>query len=142
MADARRKDKPLSPSARMRLIQWLRDLYGEVEADYPPFLKTARKLLPNDADDARFPFIIRRLWMEWAGELPDDWKDRLPQEYKAFRDGYDWSVKGAPSWITTALVHRTLTLYQHRYPVRLTTADALGMIERVGSLHDVLEKSA
>ena len=129
--------KPITPECRARLIECLRDMYAEVEDEYPGFVDAASSLLPGRTHDANFDFVVRSLWMSWVGDLPADWKTRLPALYADFVRDFDWSVDGAPEWINKGLLHRTLSVWQRRAPYRMNTRDALGMILRVGQLHDV-----
>ena len=50
------------------------------------------------------------------------------------------SSHAGASWITDELIAETLALFQPRYRGRLTRADAVAMIERVGRLGEVLER--
>lgn len=45
-----------------------------------------------------------------------------------------------PAWVTTALVQRTLAVWQPRYPQKLTVADAVEVLVTVGRLFGVLRE--
>lgn len=142
MTDQALKGKPTTAFVRKRAIERLRRLFGNVEGEYPAFLADARQLLPLNAVDARFAFVMRRLWMDYAGEVPGNWDSTLEQRYAAFCSAFDWSMEGTPPWVKPALVHRTLSLYQQRYPILLETQDALGIILSIGALETALRRSA
>ena len=117
-------------------MRQMRDLYRWVEADYPAYVSAAEKLLPDHATDPRFPFVVRQLWLKWCGEPPAHWHDDFRATYMGFCQTFDWTMHGAPEWVTPGLLYRTLSLCQCRYPVPLRTNDALGIILRVGSFQD------
>lgn len=47
-----------------------------------------------------------------------------------------------PAWMTPELIQRTLDVWQPRYATRLTRADAIAILHRVGRLMEVLRNSS
>lgn len=49
---------------------------------------------------------------------------------------------GAPSWITSELIAKTISVWQRFYRHRLTAAEAVEMLISVGNLFGVLREAA
>jgi hypothetical protein len=49
---------------------------------------------------------------------------------------------GAPSWITSELIEKTISVWQRFYRHRLTAAEAVEMLISVGNLFGVLRDAA
>jgi hypothetical protein len=134
---ARTTGKPLRPEVRQKMVRHLSARLGSVEAYYPEFEAAARSLLTDKERDARFPFVVRRLWLHlfsYVDEAPA--LDRLRAEYDAFEAAFEWPTPGPDK----NQIERTLATWQKRYPTPLSTESAEKIIQNVRRLVTELHK--
>lgn len=122
--------KKTSAQRRAKLLAQLRDMFADVEEGYAEFLAEAKASLPDVAQDERFPFIVRRLWMESFDDIGHDWQACLRRDYDAFAADFEWTAPGHDE----GMVAKTLSVWQKRYLVRLDAKKAARMIEQVEEL--------
>jgi len=113
------------PHLRKRVLDQLASLVSWYDLDYPEFLETARRTMPDRVNDSRFDFVVYRLWREDHGEPPCGFETALPTRYERFVAEFPWQVQGAPAWATEPRILSTLRFWQRRYPARLTSAHAV-----------------
>lgn len=123
----------VSPELRKKLHSQLRTIFAEVEAYYPEFLTEARRLLPGETKKPRFGFIVRRIWMQWAGELPLDWRERIAGEFHAFELSFNWSLPAGADE-DPDFVAETLSAWQRRHPQGIGTTAAVEFIRNTLAL--------
>lgn len=102
--------------------------------EFSEFFRDAVPLAEERSEERRFKFIAWNLWRE--GAKADHY---FAEKYDRWAEEFDWSLRGAPSWITLKLVERTLSVLQPRYTTPLTVEDAIDILDRVGRLADVLK---
>ena len=126
----------VSPRMRSGLYQQMVRMYASSEHDYPEFVSETEKLLPEEAVNHRFSFVVRRLWMNYAGEPPSTWKLSIAKRYRNFESEFEWGEDrdSWEGWIDTPLVEKTLSLWQARYPIRLSARGAVAMLSDTGRL--------
>ena len=123
----------VSPELREKLLLQLRAIFAEVEVYYPEFLAESRRLLPVEAKSPRFGFIVRRLWMRWSGDLPDDWRQTLAGDFHAFEASFNWSLP-AGAEEDPDFVAETLSVWQRRHPQGIGTTAAVEFIRNTVAL--------
>jgi len=124
------------PHRYQRALAEVRRLLTETEEAHHSLLGYARTHLPEAESDPFFLYVIRRHWLERFGELSDSWQTDLPQAYKDIRGQLEVSTSDFPSWITTSLLARTLSLYQPFYSMPLTPKTAASIILNASRLLD------
>lgn len=129
MNNPKDRGKPVDPELKKRLANQLRSIFADIDRFYPEFEEWAKSVLLDHVTDARFPFIIQRLWMESTGEIQGRSDENLRDAYERFVESFDWSCPIAEQSVSTNELHRTLSVWQRQYILRLRTKDALEIIQ-------------
>ena len=81
----------LSERVRAKLVQQFSRMWRETERSFAFQLEEAGDILPDQAEDPLFPFIVRMLG---AGSVEDAdeaaWLENLPNNYRKFRKKHSW----------------------------------------------------
>lgn len=114
-----------------------KEMFAEVEQHYLQWEHDALRLTPNHDDQHLSKSAIRCIWIDWAGELPEDWRERLPSLVEAAVAALTEGVaveRGRVPWVDDQLLLRTICVIQRRSLFPITTRKAAKMLCRVASL--------
>lgn len=128
--------RKISDRLRKRIVAQLGEMLAETEHEYPGFLKEAKRLLSAEAEEPRFEFITRRLWLEDGGEPRHSWRASLAERYVSFDGAFEWEHPDIPRWAARPLVEATLSTLQRWYPYRVGLTAA---VEVLGSIDGIWE---
>lgn len=91
-------------------------------------------MLQDHRDEARFLFVLRRLWFEFNSAPPRGWQRIVAQRYKRFVEQFQWGSDEPQFSHPLPLVERTLSVWQRRLPTLLTVRHANEMLSNVQGL--------
>ena len=127
--------RPLDPTLHARLLAQRREIYSEVDKQYPLFLESVHGLMAEQAGRPEFPFVVRRIWMDSAGEMPLGWECGFRECYESFVRRFTWTPHSC-SRLNDRLLKRTLSVWQARTVIPLSVNAASSMIMEVERLVD------
>lgn len=127
----------IHPKRREALLGQLQRSFHRQGGEYRHFLSEAREVLSDKKEEARFEFIIRRLWFDLDTEECDDWRAFIQARYDRFATAFEWTKTGQSIALEPALVERTLSLWQQHWPLPMTARHAAEMIVDVRRLAEV-----
>lgn len=107
-----------------RLVQFRSDF----DAPFLDFVKAARRVLPQHSEEARFTFVVYRIWRERGRWRSWGWDELLVEGYPEVEGSFAWTPEEVPDWVSQHLIERTLSVWQPRYPGKLTARSAVQIL--------------
>lgn len=128
-----RKSRPLSLALRQRLLLHLRDSQAQHEHDYDAYTMAVREVLPDKENDPDFMFVVRCLWLESMGWPESEQTKELASRYRAFVEEFPWGPPLGAHPHPDERIKHTLAVWQKHSPLRLSTSNAIEILDNVRS---------
>ena len=117
-----------SPKFLARVEECLVQFQRDFDHRFPGFLQVARCALPERSSDARFPFVVYRIWRNRGRWRSWDWEGLIVEEYAETEESFEWEPAEKPKWVDQQLIERTLSVWQPRYPKKLSARSAVEIL--------------
>lgn len=127
----------ISPRLRKALMRQRHEMFAETEADYLGWECEAFRLAAQPDDSGLAKAVIRSTWIDWAGELPTDWRDEIPMMVEAglttLAEGIA-NEHGRAPWANDQMLQRTIVVLQRRSLFHISPRKAAKALSRIESL--------
>lgn len=127
----------ISPRLRKALMRQRHEMFAEAEGDYLAWECEALRLATPPDDSGLAKAAIRSIWIDWAGELPDDWRDQILTMVEAGVTTLAASIaneRGRAPWINDKMLQRTIVVLQRRSLLHISPRKAVKALCRIESL--------
>ncbi len=127
----------INPSLRKKLIRQRQELFAEAEENYLGWESQALDLMQGLGSPSLVNAAVRANWLEWAGEPPARWREKLKPLVEAdlaiLAKGVAAELGTAP-WINDPLLQRSILVLQRRSLSRISARKAAKALCRIASL--------
>jgi hypothetical protein len=117
-----------TPHLVARMEERLLQIQREHDHKFPEFFQVARRALPDRSDEIRFPFVVYSLWRERGRGRSWDWVGLIAEAYTEIEESFDWEPTEKPEWVDQQLIEKTLSVWQPRYPKKLSARSAVEIL--------------
>lgn len=127
----------IKPSLRKKLLKQQQELFAEAEENYLGWESQALDLMQGLGTPSLVNAAVRANWLEWAGEPPARWREKLQPLVEAdvaiLAKGVSDELGTAP-WINDPLLQRTILVLQRRSLSRISARKAAKALSRIATL--------
>ncbi len=127
----------INPSLRKKLIKQRQELFAEAEENYLGWESQALDLTQGSGSPSLVTAAVRATWIEWAGEPPTRWREKIQPLVEAdvasLTKGVSNELRTA-TWINDPLLQRTILVLQRRSLSRISAGKAARALIRIETL--------